>query len=1036
MTDEVRVLLVEDNPFDVELIQQEFTAFESSVDFTWVDSRQTFEEAVITKPDVVLIDYNLPGFDVFTAMEIARAQGDDVPFIVVTGHVGDELAAECIKRGASDYVLKDRLGRLPQAVKAALEQRELKARTKEMQKALESNEMRFRSLVQNSRDVVAVIDAKGKVSYVSPTVAELTGFQPEEVIGDSGFDYIHPDDQPHIAQHFAELLESPQGTRTVEVRTRTKDGEWRWIEIRAANRLDNPAIQGIVLNYHDITERKVEQEQRHRLLESQSRLASQLRLLLDSTGEGIYGVDLEGRLTFINTAAADLIGRPADEVLGRVAHEVMHHSHADGQNYLLEDCPIYNAIECGDGIQVADEVFWHADGTCFPVEYSSFPIIEGEASRGAVVVFKDITDRLEMERTVKKSEELFRNAFNAGKAGMALISPDNRYLSVNDSFCQMLGYTREELMALDWITLTHPEDREVNITLARRLVERVQKPYHSTKRYLHKDGSTVWVEFSDAIVQDEDGHALYSVTQIQNITERIKAQHAFEQSQELLEGVINNSPALIFIKDTEGRYLLVNDKVVEVRGGPRERFLGHTVFDLFPESVARQLDTEDRRVLETGRSVEGEEDFLDLDGKVHTYLSIKFPLFNAQGDCYAICGISTDITERATAKAEREQLEAQLRQAQKMEAVGQLAGGIAHDFNNILAVILNCSEFLAEDIPADSPMRVDVDEIARAGERAGALVHQLLAFSRKEVVEPKVIDLNEVVADMHELLRRSIGEDIELVFLGDPSTPHVQADPGRIEQVLLNLAVNGRDAMPSGGTLTLATGCEVVPEGARPGLVPGRYVALTVSDTGEGMDGSIRERVFEPFFTTKSRGDGTGLGLSTVYGIVKQAGGGIYVESAPGKGTTFTILFPECSDDISAVVPGYQPSSLEGSEQILLVEDEDAVRHLVTRTLEKHGYSVTSFSDGCAALDYFKKNPLQPDLLLTDVIMPNKPGKILADEITALRPDLPTVFMSGYPDEQIAQKGVLDPAQILVRKPFKTPELLETIRSSIDRRAS
>lgn len=1032
--DSIRVLLVEDNPFDAELIERELQALEWELEVSCVQSRADFERDLATSPDIVLIDYNLPSFDVFTAMELARATDEDLPFIVVTGHVGDELAAECIRRGASDYVLKDRMGRLPQAVKVALEQRQLKDRTREMQRALEDSEVRFRSLVQNSRDVIAVIDSNGVVTYVSPTVTELTGFAPGEVTGVSGFEYIHPEDRPEVAQSFDELLRSPNGTRTVEVRTRTKSGAWRWIEIRAANRLDNPAINGIVLNYHDISERRTEQEQRRELLERESQLATHLKVLLNSTGEGIYGVDRDGRCTFVNAAAAESMGLPSDQILGEIVHELNHHSHADGTTYPISECVIYNAIRTGEGVNVTDEVFWRADGTSFPVEYSSYPIMDGGVPEGAVVVFQDVTERRDMERTLRKSEELFRNAFDAGKAGMALIAPNDRYLSVNDSMCEMVGYSRQELMQLDWISLTHPEDREENVALTRRLLEGAVRPYHSTKRYLHKDGSTVWVDISDAIVRDEDGTPLYFVTQVHNVTERVRAQEALEQSQELLQGVINNSPALIFIKDTEGRYLLVNDRVLEVRGGPRQRFIGRTVFDLLPEPFATEFDATDREVLTNLRPVEAVEQSLDQDGELHTYLTIKFPLFDAQGECYALCGISTDITDRAKAEAAKEKLEGELQQARKMEAVGQLAGGIAHDFNNLLAVILNCAEFLAEDLPQGDPLRDDVAEIAKAGERGAGLIYQLLAFSRKEVVEPRVLDLNDVVGDIHQLLRRSIGEDIELVVDTDPSIPRVLADPGRLEQVILNLAVNGRDAMPEGGTLSVMTGSEIVTLGSRPGLSAGRYASLTVSDSGEGMDESTRARVFEPFFTTKSRGEGTGLGLATVYGIVKQAGGGIYVESAPRKGSAFKILLPECLDEITMRVPDLQPASLEGRERILLVEDEDAVRQLVTRVLEKHGYTVNAFSEGRAAIDYFKERPLDADLLLTDVVMPHMSGKVLADEITTLRPALPTVFMSGYPDDLIAQKGALDPRQSLVRKPFRAVELLEAVRSCIDRR--
>ena len=1030
MISPVNVLLVEDNPFDAELITHELRTLEEPVECRRVDSKSEFEEALTDPPDVVLIDYNLPSFDMFAAMEMTEQLGLDIPFIVVTGHVGDELAAECIKRGATDYVLKDRMGRLPQAVRTALEQRELKERARELQASMERSEARFRELVQNLKDVVAVVDDHGRVTYVSPGVRELTGYDPEDLIGASGFSFVHPEDSGESLVELAGLIAQPGGERTAEIRAMTKDGRSIWIEARAVNRLDIPSISGIVVNFHDITERKVGEIERASLLERQQELVDQLRLLLDSTGEGIYGVDAEGRCTFVNPAAIELLGYVAEEWIGAKVHDLIHHAHPDGSDYDAADCPITGSFKAGDDASVTGEVFWHKDGTPLPVEYSSHPLLQGEVPTGAVVVFKDVSARLKMESELRASEELFRNAFVAGNAGMALISPDNRYLSVNNSLCEMVGYTRDELMKKKWTDLTHPEDLESNVGEVEALLAGDRPPYHLTKRYIHKSGRIIWVEISDSVVRRPDGVPLYIVTQIQDVTERKRAEEALTQSQKLLRGVIDNSPALIYIKQLEGTYLLVSKTWLEAFDLDPADVVGKTDFDIFPEASAREYREVDAEVLRTLEAVEAEETATWADGSVHVYRSMKFPLFDHVGRCYALCGISEDVTERNRSEEERERLQAQLRQAQKMEAVGQLAGGIAHDFNNLLAVILNYAEFLTEDLPPDDPKLEDVREITRAGEKGAELVHQLLAFSRKEVVEPTTLDLSEVIQDLMALLRRSIGEHIELVVDVQPRS-WVMADKSQLEQVVLNLAVNARDAMPDSGVLNIGVRSTQVRDGERPGLVAGGYVCLTVTDTGEGMDPETAERVFEPFFTTKERGEGTGLGLATVYGIVKQSGGGIYVESEKGKGSSFKIYLPLTTRGSDDEVSPEEPSepTPQGQGRIVVVEDEAAVRDLVTRILVKSGYEVVALANGVEALSYCRENLGSIDLLLTDVVMPEMSGKALVDAVEAMGSEVKTIFMSGYTDEIIARRGILGASENLLKKPFKGPELIKKVRT-------
>jgi PAS domain S-box-containing protein len=400
--------------------------------------------------------------------------------------------------------------------------------------------------------------------------------------------------------------------------------------------------------------------------------------------------------------------------------------------------------------------------------------------------------------------------------------------------------------------------------------------------------------------------------------------------------------------------------------------------------------------------------------------------------------IYNDLTERKRAEETLRQTEEQLRQAQKMEAIGQLAGGVAHDFNNLLTVIHGYSELILTSLDESSHLRQDVREIMHASERASSLTHQLLAFSRKQVLQPKVLDLNAHVSDMDKMLRRMIGENIELVTLLAKDLGRIKADPGQIEQVILNLAVNARDAMPNGGKLTIETANAELDEGyARTHItvIPGRYVMLSVSDTGVGMPPEVRERIFEPFFTTKENGKGTGLGLSTVYGIIKQSGGNIWVYSEPGLGTTFKIYLPRIEEDTQSLKPSaVSTKSLQGSETILLVEDEEIVRKLACTILQKNGYKVLEAPNGEEALRIVQGqngNPIH--LLVTDVVMPGMSGRQLADQLARLRPEMKILYISGYTDNAIVHHGVLDAGMSYIQKPFTMEGLARKVREVLDK---
>jgi PAS domain S-box-containing protein len=506
--------------------------------------------------------------------------------------------------------------------------------------------------------------------------------------------------------------------------------------------------------------------------------------------------------------------------------------------------------------------------------------------------------------------------------------------------------------------------------------------------------------------------------------ERRKAVAALRESEKRLQAILDNSPAFIFLKDTEGRYLYVNPQFGQLTPLAPEQILGKTDDEIFPPEQAAAFRANDLKVLQAGVALEFEEVAGHQD-ELHTSIVAKFPLRNTEGTVYAICGIATDITQRKS-------LEAQLRQAQKMEAIGRLAGGIAHDFNNLLTVIIGFSELMLLSLPVGVPHHDSVEQIRQAGEKGASLTRQLLAFSRQQVLQPKVLDLNAVVANMDTMLQRVIGEDIDLLTMLSPSLTSVKADPGQIQQILMNLVVNARDAMPEGGRLTIETADVVLDtDYARRhvDVSPGRYVLLAVSDTGCGMDKQTQARLFEPFFTTKAEGKGTGLGLSTVYGIVKQSGGNIWVYSEPGHGTTFRIYLPRIEEAAQAVEPDKaQEPSPRGSETILLVEDEAGVRNLAKTILQTQGYTVLEAAQGEEALRLSGQHEGLIHLMVTDMVMPEMSGRELAERLKPLRPNMKILFVSGYTDKAMLHHGELDPGMAFLQKPFTPQTLARKVR--------
>jgi PAS domain S-box-containing protein len=522
----------------------------------------------------------------------------------------------------------------------------------------------------------------------------------------------------------------------------------------------------------------------------------------------------------------------------------------------------------------------------------------------------------------------------------------------------------------------------------------------------------------------------YLSQHVSTAIERSQQREALRASEARHRSLIESAVYGMYRSTTEGRFLDVNPALVNLLGysSAEELMAVEIARDIYiePEDRAKAIE----EYAATGSLANKEVHWKRKDGRPIIVRLSGSAFGNDHGET-GFEMIAEDVTERRL-------LEEQLRQAQKMEAVGRLAGGVAHDFNNLLTVIKGYSELMLEELDCADPLRTEVDEIKKAADRAASLTRQLLAFSRQQVLAPKVLDLNSVVQNMDKLLRRLLGEDVVLSSVLGADLGRVKADPGQIEQVIMNLAVNARDAMPNGGKLTIESANVELDESytrEHVAVKPGRYVMIAVSDTGTGMPDKVRARIFEPFFTTKDVGKGTGLGLSTVYGIVKQSGGYVWVYSEVGIGSTFKVYLPRVDAPIDAKSMSRQPITHPGHETVLLVEDEDGVRALMRQVLQKHGYNVLEAPDGSAALLVCERHEGKIDLLLTDVVLEEMSGREIAERLLRMRPDMKVLYVSGYADDAIVQHGVLMAGAAFLQKPFTTEALARKIRQIIDQKA-
>lgn len=958
-------------------------------------------------------------------------------------------------------------------------------RSRTPEKLAESEQAFLKAIEDSMLAGLAMVDANGRQIHVNSAFMKMVGWSEEELIGAMPpFAYWPSEDAKTIEKSLYSAIVGEGAPGRVEARFKRKDGQIIDVLVLLSPLKDRQGrAAGLLTLIHDISERKrieatlqqLNDSLEQRIQEHTTQLETSNKNLLKEIAErkraekiqtAIYKIsqaansavrleDLYPSIHFIlgelmpmenfyialYDAASDVISFPY--LVDQYDQAPLPHKPGRGlTEYVLRTKrPLLASPEVFEKLIRSGEV--EAIGSP-SVDWLGAPLKVEDRTIGVIVVqsYKEnvrfgqeetdilefvssqvamVIERKQMEQRMAEALSFNQTILETSPYGIATFNSSGDCVSANEAATKITGANREEILKLNFRNIQSWKNSGMLQAAEEALSGGSEKRYDV--HLVNDFGKEVWLDVSLVpFLSGGENHLLLIFTDI------MARKHAEEQlckAEEKYHALFEESKDVVFISTAESKLLDINQAGIELFGYPSKE-------ELLQVNIARDLyfNPSDRdavtRAYETiGYLKDFEVVLKRKNGEKIVVLETSTVVHDEAGKVVAFRGILRDVTgQRALSR--------QLLQAQKMEAVGHLAGGVAHDFNNLLTAIIGYSQLALESLPEDHPVRDKIEEIVKAGERASALTAQLLAFSRQQVLQPRVVDLNTVVTDIEKMLRQLIGEHIDLITLLDPKLGNVKADPGQLGQVILNLAVNARDAMPQGGRLTLETRNVDLDETftrnhweAR----PGSFVMIRVKDTGMGMDADTQTHLFEPFFTTKEPGKGTGLGLSTVYGIVKQSGGHIVVCSEVGKGSTFTVYLPRIDEPAIENSSNQKKGPLTtGSETVLLVEDEDSVRALGKEILEMNGYKVLEASNGKEAIQMTRQNLGKIHLLVTDMIMPEMNGRVLAQRLWATQPDLKVLYISGYPDPDIRTQGALGAGVAYLQKPFTPYELARKIR--------
>ncbi|RJP32604.1 MAG: PAS domain S-box protein [Candidatus Omnitrophota bacterium] len=887
---------------------------------------------------------------------------------------------------------------------------------KQMEDKLRESETRYRELYEGSLDGLVIMNPEGRILKYNSSFQNMLGYSDEELTGTS-FQNLTPQkwhafesrlvDEQVLKSGHSDLYEKeflhkngsliPVETRLSLLKNELRESVGMWAVVRniIKRRQTEEALRNAKAFYHS---------------------------LVENLPQCIFRKDTDGRFTFANQRFCEELNASFHEIIGKTDADFfppeLAEKYGKDDRYILETGNIFETVE--EHQPPGSEKMY--------VQVVKTPVYdEIGAIIGVQGIFWDITARRKTEEALVCATEQWKRTFDTVPDLISIITKDFKMLQMNKALADRLGIPPDKANGFTCHEYIHGlSSPPPYCPHARSLVDDRE---HTEEFHEDRLGGDFLVTTSP--MHDADGHFIGSVHVARDITERKKAEKELQESHALVEKAQKVAHIGFWNADLINNTLTWSDEIYKIFG------IDPSAFDKKRETFYLYVHPDDRVLVRNSldKAIRNHEPYsvehriLQPDQQVRWINEHAEIVRDENDDPIQLVGMVQDITERKL-------LEEQLRQSQKMEAIGQLAGGIAHDFNNLLLTIIGYCDLIEKRLEQGNPILNYVQEINKASERAASLTSQLLAFSRKQVLQPVVLNLNTLILEMDKLVRRLIGETIELVTIPDPTLAQIKADPGQIEQVILNLVINSRDAMPDGGKLTIETSNVVLDSvyaKTHAGVKPGPYVCLAISDSGCGMNKETRNRIFEPFFTTKKKGKGTGLGLSIVYGIVKQSGGNIYVYSEIGKGSTFKIYLPRIEESVVTVPEIPEPThTRQVTETILLVEDDDGVRTMVSQTLREYEYTVIEAGSGNAALQICKDYEGDIHLLLTDVVMPEMSGRELSKHLTSLFPHMKTIYMSGYTDNAIVHHGVLDPGLSFLQKPFTPKMLLQKIRQVLE----
>lgn len=892
---QLRILNVEDSEDDSLLLMRHLKKSGYEVYWERVDSGEAMKSALAEKEwDIIISDYQMPYLTGLTALEILKESGLDIPFIVISGTIGEEIAIQAMIAGVNDYLMKDNLGRLVPAIERELQEAANRKARRQAEKSLQESTKRLQLALSGAGMGVWEWNLQNNKVYWSPECYEIFNVRDFDNTFEDFARFVYPEDLSKLMASVNDAIDNKKNM-VADFRIINPQGEIKW---------------------------------------------------LSNFGHTEYNDD----------------GTPL-RLIGTV---------------------------------------------------------------------KDITERKNAEAKILESEEKFRALVEATTQYVWTADPQFYADEFPAWWTELTGQKPEEIDKLGWTEVIHPDDRQPAIEMFKTAISQ-KTSFNNVLRIFVKTGEYRYFAVRGVPIFTPEGNLSRWIGALNDITERKRGEEEVRQTEQRFRSLISATAQIVWTADPNGNILSAHTPYGESLRETGNNINEEWIANIHPDDKERVMAVFSEAI-KNKTNYRCEYQMLYTDDKYHYFIARGMPIFEKNGEVREWIGTLTDVTDSKLAEAELLKKEEQLRQAQKLESVGRLAGGIAHDFNNMLTVINGYSDLVIRGLSADDPLRPKIEEIRMAGRRSSEITNQLLAFSRRQILKTSVINLNQVISDTNNIINRLIGEDIQVIEELSPDLDQIIADPGQLSQIMMNLVINSRDAMPQGGSITIKTSNVSLDKefvNQHVGAAVGNFVLLKISDTGHGMDETIKSHIFEPFFTTKEVGQGTGLGLSTVYGIVKQFGGFLTVWSEPGRGTEINIYLPVLKAAVDNSEKQIKSDGLfHGTETILLVEDEELVRKLSRQILERVGYKVLEAENGSKALSLTAQENNKIDLLITDVVMPKMSGRELADHLAEVCPKV--LFTSGYTDDSIMKHGISNVNFNFLQKPYTLDEFTRKVREVLD----